>query len=146
MKKISLVLFVFSLLVSMSSVHANSVYMVLEQDSRGKATNYAADLSPLGDGFDPVLQFILFENPAEPDTAQVLWQASETPIQWQRAIGQSTYRFVEYAALPDDSRLEYRVFRYQDGVELMDLRHSRDGDDQNLGVDASIIDGLPNDE
>lgn len=144
MKKRFVSLFICALFTCMPHAAGDIVHMVLEQDEKGEATHRAADLSPIGDGIDPVLQFILFETPADPAIAQVLWQASETPILWQRTVEQKQYRFVEYAVLPQGGRLEYHISRHQDGAELTSLSHTRFSGDQNYGLDASIIDGLPN--
>lgn len=144
MKRFGLFLFVLSLLVCTRHTAGDIVHMVLEQDAQGNATHHAADLSPIGEGLDPVLQFILFNTPSDDSTAQVLWQASETPILWQRSAAQEKYPFVSYAVLPEGSRLEYRVFDYQDETELMALRHSRAAGDRDFGLDESIIDALPN--
>jgi hypothetical protein len=117
--------------------------MVLEQDQWGNASHRAADLTPIGDGMDPVTQFVLLDTPPVQTTAQVLWEASEKPIPWVREADEP-YRFVEYAMLPEDARIEYLIFTLDPRREIEELKHIRRDTDADLGLDASLIDGLSN--
>ncbi|MEO0475431.1 MAG: hypothetical protein AAF085_05570 [Planctomycetota bacterium] len=121
--------------------------MVLEQDPWGHVSHRAADFSsPIGEGLDPVLQFILLEAPSDPDTAQVLWVASETPILWSTDADDQTYRFVEYAVLPEDAKIEYRVYAEQADTELKEFRHERNANSVNHYFDSNVLDALPSGE
>ena len=146
MKKVFGILFAVVLLLSVQPAPANIVTMVLEQNATGEASHRAADLSPIGDGIDPILQFILFNTPEDPATAQVLWEASETPVQWVRTNDEQNYRMVEHAVLPEGSKLEYRIFSQRFGHELEYLRHSRTPGNEEYGVDPSIINRLVDSE
>ncbi|MEM9108414.1 MAG: hypothetical protein AAGC72_00110 [Planctomycetota bacterium] len=125
---------------------AQSVFMILEQDADGDASHRALDRTPIGDGLDPVLQFIMLNKPLDEQAAQVLWETSETPIEWVRSADEQDYHFVEYAILPVDARIEYRIYEGQAENELVSLRHSRTSNDQDFGLDASIFEELSNGE
>ena len=136
-----LYVFLFALVAPLSS--ASTIHMVLEQDIDGVATHRAIDLSSIGDGIDPVLQFILLDQPTDPGTAQLLWEASKTPIHWHRNAENRDWRFVDYADLPAGSKIEYRIVLDELGLELLPLRHERTADDDEFGVDPDVIDLLP---
>lgn len=131
-------------LVSVQAFAADRVHMVLEQDLWGHVSHRAADLPPLGEGLDPVFQFVLLQSPNDPDIAQVLWIASETPIPWVRGLDDQPYRFVEHAALPENSRIEYRVYSEQAGFEYKELRHEVTTEDLEVSIDFESIESLPN--
>lgn len=134
----------FLAMLAIPTFASQSVYMVIEQDPWDNAAHRAADLSYQVDGLDPVLQFILLETPDDPEMAQVLWEASETPIVWVHGGDeQQTYRLVEHAILPDEGKIDYRIIDKDNETELREHRHSRDADDQNIYIDASILDSLP---
>lgn len=101
------------------------------------------DRSTIGDGLDPVLQFILLDAPVDPDTMQVIWEASEAAIPWAREDDDDNYQMVEHALLPEDALIEYRIFVGSSGIELTSLRHTREEDDDVLGVDSDLINDLP---
>ena len=127
------------------SVASESVYMVLEQTSSGKARNYALDRSMEVDGFDPVALHILSNTPTDPETAQVLWVATEQPLWWRPDAENADFKFVEHAVLPDDAVIEYRVHRYENDFELISRRHQRNASSTDWDVKASILNTLPTD-
>ncbi|MBX2851394.1 MAG: hypothetical protein KTR15_06585 [Phycisphaeraceae bacterium] len=130
--------------LSAAGTPVHMVHMVYEQEEDGSATHRAVDLTSIGDGIDPVLQFILLDEPTEPTTAQVLWQASAKPVHWNSTAAEHDWRFVDHAVLPAGSSIEYRVFLGEAGFELFPLRHTRTEEDENFGVDPTVIDLLPN--
>lgn len=124
---------------------ASAVHMVLEQRNDGSSTHRAIDLSQIGDGIDPVLQFILMDEPADLGTVQILWVASEKPIRWNRTADEASYSFVEYAKLIPGSFIEYRVYSSRLGNELAELRHLRMAGDTDFSVDGEKINSLSDD-
>ena len=146
MNKVFGILTAVVLLFSVQLAPADMVYMVLEQDATGEASHRAADMTPIGDGIDPVTQFILFNNPADPDTAQLLWEASETPVEWVRTAEEQNYRLVEHAVLPKDSTLEYRIYSRRYGYEFRQHYHTRTPGDEDFGVDPDIMNSLADSE
>lgn len=137
--------FLFASLLSVhSSFATQTVYMVLEQDPQGHVSHNAVDLSSIGDGIDPLLQFILLNEPTHYRTAQVLWEASETPIPWVRDEEERDYRFVEHVVLPTGSKIEYRIYDFRTESEIVALRHTRSAESQDYYIDSSLIDTLDN--
>lgn len=134
------------MLLTVSASATETVFKIFEQEEDGDTTHRLLDRSTIGDGLDPVLQFILLEEPTDPKTAQVLWEASESPIPWSRSAEQVHYRMIEHAAIPDGSLVEYRIYVQASGNELVALRHMRTEDDGNYAVDDQIIDKLPDGE
>lgn len=131
-------------LLSVSSFAEDRVHMVLEMDPWGHVSHRAADFSaPIGEGLDPVMQFILLDAPADDDIAQVLWEASETPVPWIRDAKWQSYHFVEHAVLPDGGRIDYRVYPNDSDFDLREFRHSRREADEDFYIDSSVLDSLP---
>ena len=90
-----------SILLSMQVHASQTILKVLEQDEEGIASHRVFDRSAIGDGLDPVLQFAFLDAPTDPNTAQLLWEASEKPIPWGRLADEQRYRMIEYADLPE---------------------------------------------
>ena len=146
MKQLLGSLLICSILLTVSASATQTVFKIFEQEEDGDTTHRLLDRSTIGDGLDPVLQFILLEEPTDPKTAQVLWEASESPIHWVRSAEEVSYRMIEHAALPDGSLVEYRIYAQASGNELVALRHMRREEDGNYAVDDQIIDQLPDGE
>lgn len=143
MQTVLRVLVVFAAVLGAHLSIAGTVHMVYEQALDGSATHRAVDLTSIGDGIDPVLQFILLDEPTDPATAQVLWQASAKPVHWNRTEEEHTWRFIDHAVLPAGSSIEYRILLDEGGFELLPLRHTRTDEDDEYGIDPTVIDLLP---
>ena len=131
-----------SIFLPVPAYAAETIYKVLEQDAEGVSSHRAFDRTEIGDGIDPVLQFIMLDAPVDPSTAQLLWEASEKPIPWDRTADEPSYRMVEYAILPSRASLEYRIYVDQTGRELTALRHTRLANDGTFAVDPAVINEL----
>lgn len=118
-------MFLFAAMVGMTPVNANTTYMVLEQDQAGNVSHEALDFSIAADSADPVLLHILLNQPTNPNIAQVLWVARDNPSTWVRNADDNDFEFVEFATLPEDSWIQYRIYLHGFDVELGVFRHAR---------------------
>jgi len=135
-QSLSILLSLICLLTIFQPAAANTNYMILEIRADGVASHEALDQSLDVDGTDPIIQHILLNRPANPETAQVLWVASDAPAQWVRGFDTNEFLFVEFTQLPPRSQIEYRIYDHESNVELGALRHHRNAADWGISYNA----------
>jgi cytochrome c-type biogenesis protein CcmE len=136
-----LLLFILSALAVALPADAERSYMVLEQNTTGETTQRALDTASIADGVDPVIAFLNLDRPTDPQTIQILWSASNGPIEWERG-GDNDFTLVRYALLPEGGEVQYRAYSRNSKVELGVARHSRVAADQSWEIDPNHIDKL----
>lgn len=142
-RALHLLLFVATILSGAGTAWAKPFYMVMEQDRTGAATHTVLNVTTIGDGIDPKQTHTALNRPTDPETSQVLWEVSDTPIEWVHSNDNNRFMFIEAAILPEGSRIDYSVFVHGFDVELINLRHSRSNAIRGWGLNQATFSLLP---